>query len=253
MSHTLLNRWFSVKSTVVRIAVVLLVSGGGAGGATASEPVNGARSLSDTRSPHSSTSEIFSNGFEQGNTRGWSSSLGGGPVVPVEVCDPPISAQNTSGATTVGTGNPAGCTEAALRSAVAANNGAIRFDCGAAPHTITLSSQLSIDNDLVLDGAGLITLSGGGATRIIDFRPPWGQHRTLTVQNITFRDGSTAHLPGTTTDNGGAAIYRGSYGTLNVIDSFFFDNVGPVVGQDVAGARSTPSATPPRRSWAACS
>ena len=235
MSHTLLNHWFIVKRTVVRIAVVLLVSGCGAGRAIASDLASGTRSLPNTRHPSSSTQEIFSNGFEQGSGRGWSSSVGEGPLAPVEICVPPISAQNTSGATTVGTGNPASCTEAALRSAVAANNGAVRFDCGAAPHTITLSSQLSIDNDLVLDGAGLITLSGGGATRIIDFRPPWGQHRTLTVQNINFRDGSTAHLPGTTTDNGGAAIYRGSYGTLNVIDSFFFDNVGPVVGQDVAG------------------
>jgi hypothetical protein len=184
------------------------------------------------RSP---TTEIFSDGFEQGSERGWSTVVGAAPLTTVEICVPPISAQNTSGATTVGTGTPGSCTEAALRLAVNANNGAIRFDCGGAPHTITIGSQLSINDDLVIDGGGLITLSGGGTTRIIDFRPPWGQNRTLTVQNITFRDGSTVHLPGTTTDSGGAAIYRGSYGTLNVISSFFFDNAGPAMGQDVAG------------------
>jgi hypothetical protein len=179
--------------------------------------------------------EIFSNGFEQGTVLGWSSSLGAGPLVPPEVCTPPITAVDTSGATTVGSGTPGSCTEAALLAALAANNGAIRFDCGSSPHTITLTSQLAIDFDLVIDGGGLITLSGGGTTRIIDFRPPFEQPRTLTVQNLTFRDGSTADLPGTTIDNGGAAIFRGQFGTLDVIDSTFFDNVGPASGQDVAG------------------
>ena len=183
----------------------------------------------------SPTDEIFVNGFEQGTLLAWSSSNGAGPIVPPLVCTPPISAVDTSGATTVGTGTPGSCTEAALLSALGANNGGIRFDCGSGDHTITLTSQLEIDFDLVIDGGGTITLSGGGTNRILDFRPPFEQPRTLTVQNLTFRDGSTASLPGTTTDNGGAAIYRGSFGTLNVIDSYFFDNVGPAVGQDVAG------------------
>ncbi|MEM8995566.1 MAG: choice-of-anchor Q domain-containing protein [Acidobacteriota bacterium] len=72
-------------------------------------------------------------------------------------------------------------------------------------------------------------------TRIIDFRPPFQQPRTLTVQGLTFRNGSTASLPGTTTNNGGAAIFRGEFGTLNVVDCRFLDNVGPATGQDVAG------------------
>jgi hypothetical protein len=224
-----------MKHSAIRIAVVMAVVGYGAGQTIASEPAWGAGPVSNVFSKRSPTSEIFSDGFEQATTRGWSTSVGGGPLVPVEICVPPISAVDTTGATTVGTGSPGSCTEAALLSAVNTNNGAIRFNCGGAPHTITLSSQLAIDDDLVIDGGSLITLNGGGTTRIIDFRPPWGQPRTLTVQNITFRDGSTAALPGTTTDNGGAAIYRGSYGTLNVIDCSFYDNVGPAVGQDVAG------------------
>ncbi|MDA8020720.1 MAG: hypothetical protein MPN21_25050 [Thermoanaerobaculia bacterium] len=183
----------------------------------------------------SPTDEIFTNGFEQGTILGWSSATGAGALVPPQVCTPPISAVDTSGATTVGNGTPGSCTQGALLSALAANNGAIRFSCGAAPHTITVTSQLEIDFNLVIDGGGLITLSGGGSTRIIDFRPPFEQPRTLTVQNLTFRDGSTAHLSGSTIDNGGAAIYRGTFGTLNVIDSYFFDNVGPATGQDVAG------------------
>ncbi|MEL7058814.1 MAG: hypothetical protein AAGN46_02190 [Acidobacteriota bacterium] len=181
------------------------------------------------------TDELFRNGFEQGTVLGWSSAAGAGPIVPPVVCSPPIAAVDTSGATVVGSGTPQSCTEGALRAAVAANNGAIRFDCGTAPHTITLTSALDLDIDLVIDGGGTITLSGGGTTRIVNFRPPFEQPRTLMVQNLVFRDGSTANLPGTTTDSGGAAIFRGAFGTLRVIDCAFFDNVGPAGGQDVAG------------------
>lgn len=226
--------WYSLQHSVVRIVVALALAGSGAGTAVAAEPAWGTGPF-PAAGGRSTTDEIFSDGFEQGSTRGWSDASGTLPLVPVEICVPPISAHNTSGATAVGSGSPAGCTEAALRSAISSNNGAIQFDCGAAPHTITLGSQLSIDDDLVIDGGGLITLSGGGTTRIIDFRPPYQQPRTLTVQNITFRDGSTAGLPGSTTDSGGGAIYRGSYGTLEVINCSFYDNVGPATGPDVAG------------------
>lgn len=194
--------------------------------------VLGSESRASTESP---TDEIFSNGFEQGTPAGWSGAVGAVPLLPPVVCTPPISAVNTTGATTVGTGTPGSCTQASLLTAIASNNGMIRFECGASPHTITLTSELSLDESLVLDGGGLITLSGGDTTRIINFQPPFEQPRTLTVQNITFRNGSTALLPGGTTDSGGAAIYRGEFGTLNVIDSYFYDNVGPTVGQDVAG------------------
>ena len=187
---------------------------------------------SSQRSP---TTEIFSDGFEQGTNRGWSTSSGGGALSAPVICTPPITAQDTSGATTVGSGIPASCTQGELAAAVASNNGGIQFDCGSSPHTIVLTAQLEIDDDLVIDGGGLVTLSGGGSTRIINFRPPFEQPRTLTVQNLTFRDGSTVSLSGSTTDNGGAAIYRGTFGTLNVIDSYFYDNEGPVLGQDVAG------------------
>ena len=183
----------------------------------------------------SETGELFSDGLEQGLVLGWDVVFGNARLAPPEICPPPISAVDTSGATIVGTGSPGSCTAGALAAAITSNNGAIRFDCGPSAHTITLTSQLEIDDDLVIDGGGLITLSGGGTTRIISFRPPWMQPRTLTVQNLTFRDGSTASLPGTDVDNGGSAIYRGTDGTLNVIDSYFYDNTGPMTGQDVAG------------------
>jgi hypothetical protein len=217
------------------IAVLLVLEAAGLAWTVGLEPASSARALQTMPWDRSSTPEIFSDGFEQATVRGWSLSIGAGDLAPVEICTPPISEVDTTGATTVGTGSPGSCTEAALRAAIDTNNGAIRFNCGGAPHTITLAAQLDIDDNLVMDGGGLITLSGGGTTRIIDFRPPWEQPRTLTLQNLAFRDGSTAALPGTTTDSGGAAVYRGSFGTLNVINCSFHDNVGPTLGQDVAG------------------
>ncbi|MEM1182687.1 MAG: choice-of-anchor Q domain-containing protein [Acidobacteriota bacterium] len=191
--------------------------------------------LSASAALASPTDEIFVSGFEQGTVLDWTAAVGAAPVEPPAVCTPPIAAVDTSDATVVGTGTAGSCTEAALRAVLASNNGAIRFDCGPAAHTIGLAAALDLDADLVIDGGGSITLSGGGTTRIINFRPPFQQPRTLTVQGLTFRDGSTAALPGTTTESGGAAIFRGEFGTLNVIDCRFFDNVGPGSGQDVAG------------------
>lgn len=68
---------------------------------------------------------------------------------------------------TVGTGTPASCTEGALSLAVAAT-GVITFRCGPAPVTIELSAPLVFSKwDTTLDGAGVVTLSGRGATRVL--------------------------------------------------------------------------------------
>ncbi|MEM8995567.1 MAG: hypothetical protein AAGF23_12350 [Acidobacteriota bacterium] len=74
----------------------------------------------------SPTDEIFVSGFEQGTVLDWSAAVGADPVVPPEVCAPPISPVDTAGATVVGTGTAASCTEATLRAALQSNNGAIR-------------------------------------------------------------------------------------------------------------------------------
>lgn len=92
----------------------------------------------------------------------------------------------------VGTGSAGSCTEAALENAVttvAAAGGKITFNCGG-PATIVLTSQKFFQNvsnpNLVytLDGGGLITLSGGGSTRLI-----YQTTGTLNVQNITLTGG----------------------------------------------------------------
>jgi len=180
---------------------------------------------------------LHADGFEGGATASWSSVQ---PMAwPLETCARPFTDVDSSGATVVGSGTPASCTEAALNAALASNNGMIRFSCGAAPHTIVVTSekQLVPTANLVLDGGGTVALSGGGTTRILGWRPPFGTNPrpVLTVQNLTFVDGYTGNLPGNTTASGGAAIFRGSGADLRVIDSVFTRNVCPIEGQDVAG------------------
>ena len=178
---------------------------------------------------------LFRDGFESGTPWHWSVLPGG--VDSRAICVPPIGVVNMSGATTVGNGAPGSCTQAALDAALAANNGRIRFSCGAAPHTIIVTSEKTIEEDLVIDGGGLVTLSGGGTTRILALRPPWGTTPwpTLTLQHLTLRAGYTGNLPGSDIDNGGAAVFKETGGNLFVVGSVFESNVGPATGQDVAG------------------
>ena len=179
--------------------------------------------------------QLFRDGFESGTPWHWSALPGG--VDPRGICQPPFGPVDMTGATTVGTGTPGSCTQAALDAALAANNGRIRFNCGAAPHTIVVTSEKVIDDDLVIDGGGRITLSGGGTTRILGIRPPWGTTPmpTVTLQNLTFVSGSTAHLPGNTVANGGGAIFKDPFANLRILDCVFTGNRGPATGQDVAG------------------
>jgi hypothetical protein len=133
----------------------------------------------------------------------------------------------------VGEGTPASCTEAALRAAADAG-GHIEFDCGADPFTLTLEATLVISKETVIDGGGLVTLSGGGDVRILYFDSAYDLTTPrLTVQRLGFRDGNSPE-GGEDTAVGGGAIYRDG-GSLSVIDCDFENNRAPATGQDVAG------------------
>jgi len=84
----------------------------------------------------------------------------------------------------VGDGTPGSCTEAALRTAVAAG-GKIAFACGALEKTITLTRVIGVAADADLDGGGRVVLSGGKTTRLFTV---FGG-KVLTLRNITIRDG----------------------------------------------------------------
>lgn len=135
--------------------------------------------------------------------------------------------------TVVGDGTPASCTGAQLQAA-ATIGGTIVFNCGNSPAIITLASPIIFKKATVLDGGGLITLSGGGSGRILFFDSAYDLTTPrLVVQRLTFRDGSSPRTNNDTADGGGA-IYRDG-GSLTVIDCAFINNRAPSSGPDLAG------------------
>lgn len=166
-----------------------------------------------------------------------------------ELCSVPVAAQaidSTFPNQVVGNGTPETCTSAAFVTAVAAG-GVITFDCGPDPVTITLLETAKAYNDtgpeIVIDGGGLVTLSGAGQRRILymntcDPDLVWTtphcqnqDHPRLTVQNLTFVNG---HTSGADPGGGGAIFVRG--GRFKIVNCRFFNNSCDVEGPDVGGA-----------------
>jgi hypothetical protein len=147
----------------------------------------------------------------------------------------------------VGNGTPESCTPEAFINAVA-KGGVIVFKCGSNPVTITLDKPAKIFNDakqdIVIDGGGLVTLSGGGKTRILYMNTcDENQHWTtshcqnqesprLTVQNMTFIKGNSKNE--NEYDGGGAIWVRG--GRFKIVNCAFYNNVCVDSGPDVGGA-----------------
>jgi len=162
---------------------------------------------------------------------------------PPGVCDLPVQLADVGAPDqVVGDGSAASCTEAAVAAAVAAG-GVVTFACGPDPLTITLTAALKVAKDLVLDGDGKVTLSGGKSTRILDMDT--GNFEAtgplLTVQRLRFVDAKSAgtQVPlGTDVDGGGGAIFfRG--GSVTAIDCDFEDNEAATLGPDVSGGAIT--------------
>ena len=147
----------------------------------------------------------------------------------------------------IGTGTPASCTSAAVVAAVAAG-GVITFDCGPDPMTITMAKTAKVVNTspkVVVDGGGLVTLSGAGQRRILymntcDPAQIWTTSHcqnqdqpVLTLQGLTFAGGDST---GDTTEGGGggAVFVRG--GRVKVVESTFVDNRCDASGPDLGGA-----------------
>jgi hypothetical protein len=129
----------------------------------------------------------------------------------------------------VGTGTLASCTDAALIEALH-GGGLVTFDCGGSA-IIDISSGTgtkTIDVDTTIDGAGLITISGGNSVRV--FRVNAGA--TLMVANLIIADGHVAdEFPG--------ALWGGaieSAGALVVTNSTFAGNRAGVGGAIASGS-----------------
>lgn len=146
----------------------------------------------------------------------------------------------------VGNGTPASCTSDAVVAAVAAG-GVITFDCGPAPVQILMTRTAKVVNtsqEVVLDGGGLVTLSGGDRRRILymntcDRAQIWTtphcqnqDHPRLTIQNLEFVDGNST---GETIEGGGggAVFVRG--GRTKIVNSTFLSNRCDPTGPDVGG------------------
>jgi predicted outer membrane repeat protein len=155
---------------------------------------------------------------------------------------------NTSHPThVIGDGTPASCTSAAVVAAVAAG-GIITFSCGPDPVTITMQATAKVVNtsaEVVLDGGGKVTLSGGGARRILyldtcDPSQKWTTSHCqdqaephLVVQNLAFTDGNST---GQTFDGGGGGAIFDRGGQLEVVNSSFTGNRCDTTGPDLGGA-----------------
>jgi len=166
----------------------------------------------------------------------------------------------------VGNGTPGSCTETALNTAIS-GGGEVTFNCGANPHTILITSEKIIFSSTSLDGGNLITLDGGGTTRLFSvnavgalelhnitlsrgFASPGGAINNaglLTIANstltghLTYSYGGAIYNSGVATitnssltNNNAAAsfgggVYNHESGILSVISSYFGNNFGGLV------------------------
>jgi hypothetical protein len=156
----------------------------------------------------------------------------------------------------IGDGTASSCTSSAVVHAVAAG-GIIRFNCGSQPVTIVMTATAKVPKTrhlVVLDGRGLVTLSGGGKRRILYSDTCAGKWSTddcvnqpyprIVVQNITFEDGFNGAHQATCTANkprcwyggvdGGGAIYAEG-GQFKAVNSRFVGNQCYRYGPDLGG------------------
>jgi hypothetical protein len=146
----------------------------------------------------------------------------------------------------VGSGTAASCTSAAVVAAVRAG-GIIRFSCGPDPVTIVMSQTAKVMNtspEVVLDGRGLVTLSGDGRHRILymdtcDPAQVWTTSHCqdqssprLVIQNLAFTDGDSS---GQDFDGGGGGAIFDRGGRLRIVNSTFTANRCEPEGPDLGG------------------
>ncbi len=125
----------------------------------------------------------------------------------------------------VGDGTPGSVTEAALRTALQ-NSNQIVFNTGGVPVTINLNSELVIKKNVTIDGEGLVTLDGGGKTRIINL----DIGKELHLKNLTLTNGFHPV--------GGGAIQASGLSKLTIESSNINNSTSPSGGGLILGWRS---------------
>ncbi|WFE25636.1 hypothetical protein O7623_19910 [Solwaraspora sp. WMMD791] len=252
----------AVRRTLTGLVTMVLLAGCGDAAGAGSGPA-GTATDAPTSSPPDPIATVASPGGDAGlgpapppaTPAGAPSADGGSPGEPAGnpdgAADVPAHARavDTSRPTrTVGDGTPASCTSDAVVSAVAAG-GILTFACGPQPVVIVLKQTAKVRNAasrrVVLDGGGLVTLSGGGERRILymntcDEAQGWTtshcndqDHPELVVQNLTFADGDAT---GERVDGGGGGAIFVRGGRFRVVDSRFVRNRCDPTGPDLGGA-----------------
>lgn len=192
--------------------------GGGSSGDSASATAaasNSSRNSSSAASTSSSSQTSTSTSMSSSSVSSFSASSVS--ATSAAVCDVPTPFSIPSTSRVVGTGTAASCTETALRSAATAG-GYITFSCGSSPVTIAVSSEISLPNATVIDGAGLITLDGGSKNRILVS----ANNRSLSVRNMSFINGAAAQVM---KGAGIGGAVSGEYlNKIEVINSYFENN-----------------------------
>lgn len=161
----------------------------------------------------------------------------------VDIPEEALPADSSSPTTVIGTGTPESCTSEQFIDAVK-TGGVITFDCGEEPATIELTATAEVDNlgahEIVIDGGGRVTLSGGGAHRMLyqnvceerlgwATSDCWGQDfPRITLQNLTFVNGMADD------EAGGGAVHV-SGGRLKIVNCRFFHNASTFAGPDEGG------------------
>jgi hypothetical protein len=205
---------------------------GGSSPAGGSNQAGGASSSSGGKSAGGATSSAGRPPTGGTSSDGGATSPGGtagssGAALPAHVCEEPTPWSVPTTSHVVGTGTAASCTASALSSAVT-TGGNITFSCGAAPVTIAVSTAIQVSKATVVDGAGLVTLDGGGTSQIFLA----GSNSSLSVRNLRFINGKA---PNNTEAAGiGGAVSGNWRSKVEVIGCTFEDNSAARGGGAVA-------------------
>jgi hypothetical protein len=124
------------------------------------------------------------------------------------------------------------CTEDGIRAAIAQGGGPFTFDCDG-PTTVVTDAEIVIDNDVILDAGGNLTVDGNEDHRVFSVL----EGATTTLDGFTVTGGSGLQYVGSITNLGALSVIRSrvsgnastgiqNFGTLVVTDSDVSNNTG---------------------------
>ncbi len=139
----------------------------------------------------------------------------------------------------VGTGTPASCTAATYNAALSLvvndnQGGTLTFNCGPNPHTININGARILQNFVVIDGGGKITLDAQDASRffVVNQDGPDGQTQ-IGIQNIRLNRGNAGAEPF------GGAILTNANTRLDLNNVIISNSLASVSGGAIANVANT--------------